>query len=64
MPTYEHECTKCNKIIEAEYKITDYKLIKCTYCNNETKRIISNNSFRLKGGGWTYKKDYYGEGLD
>ena len=57
MPLYEYECNKCGKVIEALQKFSDEPLIKCEECGGELKKLVSKNSFSLKGGGW-YITDY------
>ncbi len=60
MPVYEYECTKCNQVSEALQKVSDAPLKKCPHCGGKLKKIISLNSFQLKGGGW-YVTDYKGK---
>ncbi|MBU1274528.1 MAG: zinc ribbon domain-containing protein [Proteobacteria bacterium] len=60
MPFYEYECCKCNQISEALQKVSDPPLKKCPHCGGKLKKIISLNSFHLKGGGW-YVTDYKGK---
>ncbi len=57
MPIYEYECSSCEKIFEVIQKITDDPLEKCPDCGKEIKRLISRNSFILKGTGW-FVTDY------
>jgi len=57
MPVYEYQCTKCNEQIEVMQKITDDPLTVCSSCGGELKKLITNTSFVLKGGGW-YVTDY------
>lgn len=52
MPVYEYQCEKCERETEKLQKITDKPLKKCEYCGGKLKRIISRNSFYLKGKGW------------
>lgn len=60
MPVYEYECSKCNQVCEALQKISDPPLKKCPHCGGKVKKIMSLNSFQLKGGGW-YVTDYKGK---
>jgi putative FmdB family regulatory protein len=60
MPVYEYECSKCNQISEALQKVSDPPLKKCPHCGGKVKKIMSLNSFKLKGGGW-YVTDYKGK---
>ncbi|MBI4698772.1 MAG: zinc ribbon domain-containing protein [Nitrospirae bacterium] len=57
MPIYEYKCTKCNKQFEIKQKMDDAQLTECKACGGELKKLITNTSFVLKGGGW-YVTDY------
>ena len=57
MPIYEYMCTNCKEQFEVMQKITDDPLTKCSSCEGELKKVITNTSFVLKGGGW-YMTDY------
>lgn len=57
MPIYEYKCNKCGKVIEALQKFSDDPLTICEECGGELKKLISKNSFALKGKGW-YVTDY------
>lgn len=57
MPIYEYKCTKCNEQFEVMQKISDDSLTECSSCGGELKKMITNTSFVLKGGGW-YVTDY------
>ncbi|HIC85584.1 MAG TPA: zinc ribbon domain-containing protein [Desulfobacterales bacterium] len=57
MPIYEYECSDCGVISEAWQKITDSPLERCEHCGGRLKRLISQNTFHLKGTGW-YVTDY------
>jgi putative FmdB family regulatory protein len=57
MPIYEYECTKCGKLSEAWQKISDPPLTECSLCAGRMKKVMSQNSFHLKGSGW-YVTDY------
>ena len=57
MPIYEYHCEKCNETFEVFQKINDDPVSNCPKCNEKVKRLISNTSFSLKGGGW-YKDGY------
>ena len=57
MPIYEYECTKCGQIEEAIQKFSDKPLAKCKHCSGKLHKLISKNSFHLKGTGW-YVTDY------
>lgn len=61
MPIYEYNCTKCSKHFEATQKITEPPTCKCPSCGAMAKRIISQSTFSLKGGGW-YKDGYGSSG--
>ncbi len=53
MPIYEYTCTKCKRIVEVLQKANDPP----PQCHGVMKKLISKNSFILKGTGW-YKTDY------
>jgi putative FmdB family regulatory protein len=57
MPIYEYECTECGHQIEKLQKISDPPIKKCPRCRGKMKKLISQNTFRLKGTGW-YATDY------
>ena len=53
MPIYEYHCGKCDREFEVEQRITDDPLKTCPHCRSrKVKRLISQTSFVLKGGGW------------
>lgn len=60
MPIYEYVCEKCGDHLEVTQKMSDPPLKKHNIessCGGPLKKIISMNSFHLKGTGW-YKTDY------
>jgi putative FmdB family regulatory protein len=57
MPIYEYECAGCGEQIEIVHGINDKPKTKCPSCKGKLKRLMSLNSFHLKGTGW-YKTDY------
>ena len=59
MPIYEFKCDKCGKVIETIAKI-GVDNIPCDTCTSTAVRIMSKNSFQLKGSGW-YATDYKGK---
>jgi putative FmdB family regulatory protein len=53
MPIYEYQCSKCETDFEVEQRITDDPVKTCPDCRSrKVKRLISQTSFVLKGGGW------------
>ncbi len=56
MPIYEYECEKCGPF-EVMQRITEAPLKRCETCGKPVKKLMSNTSFALKGGGWY--KDLY-----
>jgi putative FmdB family regulatory protein len=53
MPIYEYLCEKCEREFEVEQRITDAPLRSCPTCRSrKVRRLISQTSFVLKGGGW------------
>jgi putative FmdB family regulatory protein len=57
MPIYEFECSKCHQVTEALLKFSDPPLAVCPRCGGGLSKLMSMNSFQLKGGGW-YATDY------
>jgi len=53
MPIYEYACGKCGHEFEAEQRMSDAPIKTCPQCRSrKVKRLISQTSFVLKGGGW------------
>ncbi|MDR1397479.1 MAG: zinc ribbon domain-containing protein [Desulfarculales bacterium] len=52
MPIYEYLCARCAKVSEVLQKISDSPLTKCPRCGGQVKKLMSQNSFQLKGTGW------------
>ena len=53
MPTYEYRCRACGHEFEREQRITDDPVKTCPECRSrKVKKLISQTSFVLKGGGW------------
>lgn len=61
MPIYEYHCKTCDETFEIFQKISDAPLGKCPKCGKSIKRLISQTTFTLKGGGW-YKDGYAAKG--
>jgi putative FmdB family regulatory protein len=57
MPIYEYQCGKCGNITEVWQKFSDPPIEDCKKCGGPVKKIISQNTFHLKGSGW-YVTDY------
>ena len=57
MPIYEFVCEKCGRIVERLQKVDDPPPDACPECGGKMAKIMSRNSFQLKGGGWY--KDLY-----
>ena len=60
MPIYEYQCNRCRQITEALQKFSDASLTECPHCHGKLKKLMSLNSFHLKGSGW-YVTDYAGK---
>jgi putative FmdB family regulatory protein len=58
MPIYEFVCEACGNIEERLQKLSDPPPEKCPECGGKMAKIMSRNSFQLKGGGWY--RDLYG----
>ena len=52
MPIYEYECESCKDIIETWQSLSDKPMTTCPSCSGTLKKLISQSSFQLKGGGW------------
>ena len=53
MPIYEYRCDKCEHEFEREQRITEDPVKTCPKCRSRrVKKLISQTSFVLKGGGW------------
>jgi len=54
MPTYTYRCRdgSCDHEFEAVQKISDDPITVCPECKQETRRIIVNGNFVLKGEKW------------
>ena len=59
MPLYEYKCEDCFHVEESLERL-NCKFIDCSLCGNRAKRIMSENTFRLRGNGWSY--DGYDKG--
>jgi putative FmdB family regulatory protein len=58
MPIYEFVCEACGRIEERLQKLSDPPPDACSECGGKMAKIMSRNSFQLKGGGWY--RDLYG----
>ncbi len=63
MPIYEYQCQKCGEIEEALQKFSDKPLTNCRHCSGKLHKLVSQNSFHLKGSGW-YVTDYANRSKD
>ncbi len=53
MAFYEYACELCGHEFEKEHSIKAAPIKKCPKCGElKVKRLISRNSFILKGSGW------------
>ena len=60
MPIYEYQCDKCGETTEVLQKFSDAPLAVCPGCGGHMAKLMSMNSFQLKGNGW-YVTDYAGK---
>lgn len=59
MPIYEYACPDCGHKFDEIQKFSDDPITVCPKCaHTNVKKLISQTSFILKGGGWY--KDHYG----
>ncbi len=59
MPIYEYACPDCGHKFDEIQKFSDAPITVCPKCAAaNVKKLISQTSFILKGGGWY--KDHYG----
>lgn len=61
MPIYEFVCESCGRLEEHLQRLTDPPPAACPECQGKMAKIMSRNSFQLKGGGW-YKDLYSSTG--
>jgi putative FmdB family regulatory protein len=60
VPTYEYQCSQCQRVFEVRQRISEPALTTCEACGGEVRRLLSPAPFILKGGGW-YVTDYPSE---
>lgn len=60
MPIYEYQCERCGETTEVLQKFSDNPLQDCPSCGGHVSKMMSMNSFQLKGSGW-YVTDYKGQ---
>src|SRR3954469_17518503 len=60
MPIYEFLSENGGRIVERLQKVSDPPPDACPECGGKMAKIMSRNSFQLKGGGWY--KDLYSSG--
>jgi len=60
MPIYEYQCENCGETTEVLQKFSDAPLAQCPGCGGHVSKLMSMNSFQLKGNGW-YVTDYAGK---
>ena len=61
MPIYEYECNACGQVTETLQKFSDPPMETCPECGGHMHKLMSMNSFHLKGSGW-YVTDYASKG--
>ena len=59
MPIYEYRCKECHQLFEEWCRHIEDEKVRhfCPICKGEARRLVSNTSFALKGGGW-YVTEY------
>ena len=53
MPVYEYECPKCKEVKEILQTSFEIEENICDKCKVKMQKIMSQNSFYLKGRGWS-----------
>ncbi|MBW2624291.1 MAG: zinc ribbon domain-containing protein, partial [Deltaproteobacteria bacterium] len=49
MPIYEYQCESCKEVTEELQKFSDPPLEECSVCGGKMNKLMSLNSFHLKG---------------
>lgn len=59
MPIYEYRCKDCQQLFEEWCRHIEDESVPhfCPICKGEARRLVSNTTFALKGGGW-YVTEY------
>lgn len=59
MPIYEYRCKDCHQLFEEWCRHIEDESVPhfCPICKSEARRLVSNTTFALKGGGW-YVTEY------
>ena len=53
MPTYDYECTSCNKVMEIFQQMSEAPLQKCPECGKKIKRLVGGGlGVIFKGNGF------------
>lgn len=60
MPIYEYQCSSCHRVTEILQKMSESPLEVCPECGGKVSKLMSMNTFHLKGSGW-YVTDYSGK---
>ncbi|HIJ79187.1 MAG: zinc ribbon domain-containing protein [Desulfobulbaceae bacterium] len=60
MPIYEYQCGSCQEVTEVWQSLSEEPMSTCPSCSGTMKKLISQSSFHLKGGGW-YADGYNGK---
>ena len=58
MPTYNYECSKCERVTEVFQNINDKPLTKCPHCKGKLYRLIGSGSGLIFKGSGFYSTDY------
>lgn len=61
MPTYEYECTKCNRVFDLFQGIKDKPITKCPTCRGKVRRLIGRGAGIIFKGNGFYQTDYRSE---
>jgi len=58
MPTYEYECSNCEKVFDLFQSMSDKPITKCPDCGKKVRRLIGNGAGLIFKGSGFYATDY------
>lgn len=61
MPSYDFQCTNCNKVYELKMSMSEHseqkESLTCQECHNKLTQVVAPLRFKLTGGGW-FNQEY------